>query len=433
MTAEDPEPEPPLHWRPAVVLLLVPATLLLVVAVVVRSPVPLFAALPLLLAPVASALGAPAGTSRVRVAWAASGTTDEVTVEGRIAPTSGVRVPELDVTFYRPEPLGERRRPALRRSGEAIDFTLAWTAPHPCLVTIPKPEVFWRDPLGLLERRVAVDGEALRLERFPPDAGRLGPARLRRTTPIPGEIRSRALGPSGEFFAIRAATPKDTPRQINWRASARMGRLLANEYLLERTGDLLLLVDLRPTSLGPGHDRTLLAISRAAAMGLASGFLATKARVGVGLFGEFLTAIPMGTGRLQRHRIYQALQRATLADPAGPSERFAVSLRRYFPPGVTTVLLSSMADESSILLLSHLRRRGYPTIVLAPSPLPLLVPDEGPRTGDDALAARLTVLARRLRVSQIWREAPVVDWTDYWSLAPFVRFLTQPSRNARGA
>ena len=433
MTAAEPEPDAPLTWRPGVVVLLVAGSLLLAASVVTRSPVPLFVALPLLLAPAASALSAPAGTCRARLVWEASGTTGEVTIRGRIAPTAGVRVAELDVTFYRPGPLQEGHPPTLRRSAEGVEFTLERSTPPPCIITIPRPDVFWRDPLGLLERRVTVEGEALRVERFPPEAGRLGPVRLRRTTMVPGEIRSRALGPSGEFFAIRTATPTDTPRQINWRASARMGRLLANEYLLERTGDLLLLLDLRPTSLGPRHDRTLLAISRAAAMGLASGFLADKSRVGVGLFGEFLTAVPMGTGRLQRYRIFQALQRATLTDQPGPSERFAVSLRRYFPPGATTVLLSSLADESSVLLLTHLRRRGYPTIVLSPSPLPLLVPNDESRSGDDALAARLISLVRRLRVSQVWREAPVVDWTDYWSLTPFVRFLTQPARNPRGA
>lgn len=414
-------------------MLLASGTALLAVALVARSPVPLFLALPLLLAPAASALSAPARAPHSELRWAADGSGAEVKVHGTLSRPPGLPSAQLDVTFYRPEPLREKAAPDVGRGAQGVEFTLEWTAPYPCILTIPKPNLYWRDPLGLLERRVVVDGEALRLERFPPEVGRLGPVRLRRTTPLPGEIRSRAIGPTGEFFAIRNATAWDTPRQINWRASSRSGRLLANEYLLERTGDLLLLLDLRPTSLGPVRDAKLLAISAAAAMGLASGFLRDKSRVGVGLFGEFLTAVPLGTGRLQRYRVFQMLQRATLTETPGPSERFAISLRRYFPPGVTTVLLSSLADESSLLLLSHLRRRGYPTVVLSPSPLPLLAPVTDHPSESDALAMRLLALVRRLRMSQVWRESPVIDWDQYWSLAPFLRFLTQPSHNARGS
>jgi hypothetical protein len=190
-----------------------------------------------------------------------------------------------------------------------------------------------------------------------------------------------------------------------------------------------LLLDLRPTTLGPERDRQLLAIAQAGALGIASGFLDEKSRVGLGLFGEFLTAVPLGAGRQQRHRLRSALQAARITSTPGPSERFAVSLRRYFPPGVTTVLISPLSDDSDVVLLSHLRRRGYPTIVLSPSPLPLLEPATGSGRSDDALAMRLLKLVRRDRVSRTWPEAPVVEWTDYWSLAPFVRFLTRPVRN----
>ena len=431
MKAGEPTTVSPLRWRLGALVFLAAGSALLAAALAVRSPVPLFLALPLLLAPAAAGLSAPPEPPHSDLRWTSEGTTSEVHVRGELAAPSGVPTTQLDVTFYRPEPLRGGDTPVVARTSRSIGFSLDWNAPYPCLVNVPKPDLFWRDPLGLLERRVIVDGDALRVERFPPEAGRLGTVRLRRTTPVPGEIRSRAIGSSGEFFSIRPAVPTDTPRQINWQATVRAGQMLANEFQLERTGDLLLLLDLRPSSLGPERDAKLLSISCAAALGIATGFLSDKSRVGVGLFGEFLTAIPLGTGRLQRYRVFQALQRAAITDTPGPSERFAVSLRRYFPPGVTTVLLSPLADESSLLLLSHLRRRGYPTVVLSPSPLPLLAPRTTPLTEGDALAMRLLALVRRLRVSQVWREAPVVDWAEYWSLAPFMRYLTQPARNPR--
>jgi hypothetical protein len=32
----------------------------------------------------------------------------------------------------------------------------------------------------------------------------------------------------------------------------------------------------------------------------------------------------------------------------------------------------------------------------------------------------------------MWRDAPVVDWEDYWSLGGFVDFLRRPAARERG-
>ena len=406
--------------------------LLLVLAVVVGSPLAVFAALPLLMAPVAALSAAPTDTAVADLRWSVDGGGAEVIVRGTVRPQAPLTTERLALRIFRPPSLVEVAPPRLVRTPEEIGFTLTWRAPFPFLSTLARPEVVWRDPLGLVEVVVGMTTPALKIERFPPEASRLGTVKLPHTTPQPGEIRSRHLGAAGDFFSVRAAGPTDTPRQINWRATARTGRLLANDFYLERTGDLVLLLDLRPSSLGAERDAVLLSIACAGALGIASGFLSEKARVGVGLFDEFLTAVPLGAGRLQRYRIAQALQKARLAETPGPSERLAVSMRRYFPPGVTTVLLSPLADDEALVVVSHLRRRGYPTVVLSPSPIPLLVPPTGTGTPEDEVALRLLRLVRRHRIGEAWREGAVVDWDDYWSLGPFVRFLSTPPRPSRG-
>ena len=407
--------------------------LLLALALLTGDPVPVFAALPLLLAPVAALAAAPRGAPSADLSWAVEGGGEAVTVRGTIRPRPPLNADHLAVEFYRPPALQERAPPRMVREPDGIAFELSWRAPFPLLAPIPRPDIVWQDPLGMVAVAVALDTPALRLERFPPEAHRLEAVRLAHTTLQPGEIRSRHIGPSGDFFSVRAAGPTDTPRQINWRATARSGRLLANDYYLERTGDLVLLLDLRPTSLGPERDAALLAVARAGALGIASGFLGEKSRVGLGLFDEFLTAVPLGTGRLQRYKIAQALQRATLSSLEGPSERLAVSMRRYFPQGVTTVFLSPLADDEALVVVTHLQRRGYPTIVLSPSPMPLFE-DAARRRGPEAQAAvRLMRLVRRRRIGEAWRTGPVVDWDDYWSLAPFVRYLSSPPRPSRGS
>jgi hypothetical protein len=47
---------------------------------------------------------------------------------------------------------------------------------------------------------------------------------------------------------------------------------------------------------------------------------------------------------------------------------------------------------------------------------------------EEALARRLELVERRVRLSETWRYAPVVDWADYWTLEGLARFLRRPTR-----
>jgi uncharacterized protein (DUF58 family) len=428
-----PTPTSPLRFRPRALVLFAAGAALAVAAVAARTPVPLFLALPLLLGPVAAALGALRAEGVSQLSWTAVGSRGAVEIEGRFEVPDDRLAAGLLPEFFRPEPLVEASPAEVRTVGRSVEFRLHWAAPYPCLTTVPRPGLTWRDPLGLVERSLPAEGEAIRVQRFPPELARAARAPLRRTTPLPGEIRARQLGSAGEFFGLRPHVPGDTVRQVNWRATARAGRMLANDFRVERTGDLLIVVDLRPTSLGAELDARLASVACAGAYGLAESFLSQKARVGLALFTDFVAPIPLGSGRRQRFRLLRALQSATVGAEAGPPERLGVSLRRYFPAGVTTVLISALADDDATVVLPHLRRRGFPAFVLSPSPVPLLGPTRG-RTGeDDRRALRLLNLVRRRRVADAWSEAPVVEWDDYWSLAPLANFFARPSGRRPGA
>ena len=132
-------------------------------------------------------------------------------------------------------------------------------------------------------------------------------ARLDRTIPLAGETRARRIGPSGEFFGLRDALPGEPRGRINWTASARAGRMLANDYQMEQTGDVLLLLDVRPTSRDRSIDERLLAIARAGAFGIAEALLRSKVRLGYASFGEFLETVPLSSGRAHRVRVLEAI------------------------------------------------------------------------------------------------------------------------------
>ncbi len=422
----------PLRWRPRAYLLLGVAGILLVGAVAERTPVPLFLAVPLLLAAPAAALTGPRRSPRLSAHRTATGTGVEVDITGSVRAADGIDARDLLIETPCPPGLSEVTPPVVRYTSEEAHYDLAWKAREPTVVVVPPPDVTWRDAVGLVEREASVALPPLFIERYPPELLRIGAVRLRRTMVLPGETPSRQIGTAGEFYGIRDALPEDPPRRINWIASARAGRLLANEYQLDRTGDILLVLDTRTTTLGRDVDERLLAVSRAAAAGIANSFLHVKARVGLGVFGEFLAAVPLGTGRAQQERIRRTLLSARPNPSDAPSERCAVSLSRYFPPGVTTVLFSTLVDERISDLLPYLRRWGFPVVVLSPSPLPVYADTARLSKEDEALVARIHRLRRRDQIATAWQEAPAIDWDDYWSLGRFVEFLRRPATRRVG-
>jgi len=424
----EPDPGPsPVRWTGRAYVLLGVGAALATLAIAERLSVPLFVALPLLLAPFASAaLGSGRGGG-VDLTWSAEGIGESVTVVGRLEGRWGREIADLVVE---PVPVpGSVPAAPLRvaRKDGALEFTVGWRLATPTIAVVPPPRVVWRDPLGLAEREVGGARPPLVVSRYPAELHRLDPIRLDRTVLLPGETRSRRIGSGGEFFGIRAAAPNEPRGRINWRASARVGRLLANDYEVDLTGDLLLLLDVRPSSIDPAFDEQLNVIARAGVYGIAEALFRGKVRVAYASFGEFLDALPLSAGRGHRARVLEAVERSRLAAVSGPAERCAFSLKRFYRPGLTTLVVSSWAGEPSEELVPYLHRQGFPPLLVAPSPLPLMEGVGGLPEEDELLARRLEFLDRQVRLAETWRFAPVIDWTDYWSLEGLARFLRRPA------
>jgi len=421
-------PDDGFRWTGGAYLLLGTGAALLLTGVALRLATPVFVALPLLIAPIAAALAGPRGTLRARLEWQALGAGAEVTVGGVVRAPAGSDLVDVLLEFSTPSDLVEIAAPEVRTRGDTIRFVLRWRAPYPTVALAEPPTIRWRDPVGLVERTVHAEGQRLQIDRYPAELLRLGTVRLDRVLALPGETRSRRIGSAGEFFGIREAEPDDPRRRINWRASARAGRLLVNEYELDRTGDVLILLDARSTRLGPTVDEVVLGASRAAAIGLLESFGREKARIGFAAFGEFIDPVRLGSGRGHRLRVREAIRSTRPSPVAGPSERCAATMPRFFAPGVTTVLISSLTGDAEAELIVYLRRRGYPTIVLSPSPTQIRWGGDRLTAEDEPIADRLERLERRQRLAKVWVHAPVVDWNDFWSLGGFVRLLRGPGR-----
>ncbi|HTP53841.1 MAG TPA: DUF58 domain-containing protein [Thermoplasmata archaeon] len=419
---------PGFHWRTRGYLFAGAGAVFLVLAIAARDAVLVLLAVPLLVAPVASALASPRPMPRAALAWRSVGVAGEVRIVGEVKGDPPRSTDDFSLAFERPADLSEERPPRVEWWPGAVRFELRWSSPRPTVQVVPAPSIVWHDPIGLVERGATGPRAALVVERYPLDLHRLGAVRLERTRQLPGKSRTRNIGVTGEFFGIREATRNEPPRRINWRASARSGKWLANEFEVERTGDLIVLIDARPTILGEVLDERFLGVARAAATGISGAFLRQKTRLGYASFGEFLDAVPLSTGRTQGVRIRRAIRATRRGAVEGPSERCAVSLRRFYPAGVTTILLSSLGGDAACDLVVHLRHRGYPVVVLNPSWRSLVPPKTTLPPREDALSGRLAHLERQMRLVATRAYASVVDWEDLTSLGDLALLLQRPDR-----
>jgi len=419
---------PPLLWTRRGYLLVGGGAAFLVAAVIVRNPILILIAVPLLVAPAGAAFTSPRPALTVDLDWRAVGESGTVRIVGELRGRPEAAMDDLTVSFDRPNTLSEDFPPRVEWLPGTVRFELGWSSTHTIEETVAPPRVAWRDPMGLVERSAEGTREELALRLYPLEFPRFGSVRLEKPRQLIGRMGTRRLGTTGEFFEIRSATRTEPPRRINWWASARWGRWLANEFEVERKADLIVLVDTRPSALGEAMDERFLGAARSAATGIAGMFLREKARVGYAWFGEYLEAVPLATGRSQSVRIGEAIRSTHRSPVEGISERCAVSLRRHYPPGLTTVLLSSLGGEAACDLVVHLRHRGYRVIVLNPAWSSLMPRQSVLPAREESMSSRLGTLERRMRLATIRAYAPIIDWTDLTSLGEFAYRLEHPIR-----
>lgn len=129
---------------------------------------------------------------------------------------------------------------------------------------------------------------------------------------------ARLRGAGREFESLRDYMPDDEPRRIDWKASARRGKLVARQYEVERSQNVILALDVGRTMLAEidGIQKIDYAINAA----LLLAFVATLSddKVGLIVFADTVQSyLPPRKGRAQVYAILEALYnaRASLSEP----------------------------------------------------------------------------------------------------------------------
>lgn len=232
------------------------------------------------------------------------------------------------------------------------------------------------------------------------------PRPLRTQTSV-GDYVSRALGGGIEPGDIRQFAPGDAIRQVNWRASLRLGTLYVTQHHREHNADVVLMLDTL-AQVGAAHATTLDWSVRAAAS-LATAYLARKDRVGLINCGGTIDWVRPGSGRVQYERLADTLLRATVVFTY-VTKSLAFVPPRVLPPQALVIAITSLLDPRFTRTALDLAARGFDLVVIVVSPVDVTRATL-PASPLNDLACRLWALDRRARLDEFRRHGiPVLPW-----------------------
>jgi len=205
-------------------------------------------------------------------------------------------------------------------------------------------------------------------------------------------VRTLRLRTEGtEFERVRDAVPDDPMRAINWRATARTGRLMATELMPERAQPVIVCIDHgRLMGVGAG-ELTKLDHAINAALLLVHVALRSGDRAGLLAFADTVTVtLPPRTGSAQLRRFLDAVRPLRSGETEADYDDALTYFSRWQRRRSLVVLFTDVLDPDQGAALvrqcARLRRRHLPLVVTVRDPALDDTARLTPRSGSDAYA-----------------------------------------------
>ena len=223
-----------------------------------------------------------------------------------------------------------------------------------------------------------------------------------------GRLDRGPLGLGTDFESVRDYVPGDDVRQVNWRATGRLGRPMSNQYRVEQDRDLFCVVDCGRLMGAPigGVGRIDAAVDAAAAVALVADELGDRCGL-VAFDAQLRRRLPptRAAGRALIKALFDVEAAATDSDYE-LAFRAVGGSKRAFVLVLTDVLEESAAGPLLDAMPVLARRHAIAIASCADPELQSLVQAEPARAPDVyAAAVALDVLAARARVSRLLRAA----------------------------
>jgi len=160
-----------------------------------------------------------------------------------------------------------------------------------------------------------------------------------------GLRRLRRRGAGGEFAQLREYGPDDEFRAIDWKASARRGRVMVAQYEVERSQQIVVALDAGRLMTPRLGDRRKLDYAVSAALAVAAIARLAADRVGVLAFaGTVLARVAPGVGALHAARLTDVLSDLEPNLEEADYERAFIALQREVKRRSLIVLFTDLFD-----------------------------------------------------------------------------------------
>ena len=199
---------------------------------------------------------------------------------------------------------------------------------------------------------------------------------------VAGSHLARVRGPGTDLADLRPYVPGDRLRDLSWSATARTGEPWVIVRHPERTGTVVLLIDVAVD--GSASSTEALARTARAAWAVADVHLQAQDRVGLVANGRTTAWLPPASGRRAR---WILLDELLAVGGAAEDRRVTRTFRRVdLPADALVVGVTTLRSPSFSRQLVHHRRKGHATAALVVDTTDLVAP---PSDVVDAAAQRL--------------------------------------------
>ena len=224
-----------------------------------------------------------------------------------------------------------------------------------------------RGPWGLVEQQVRFDvGRDVRV--LPgiasvADAARALRRGLRREA---GQRQARRRGEGTSFESLREYVRGDDPRKLDWKASARHGKLISRQYEMERSRTVLLMVDAGRWMTSEIGGLTRLDHVLEACVLLAHVAALRDDRVGLLAFADTIAAyVPPVKGRVAVERIVDAtLDVEPRLVESDYQRAFAELAARHRKRSLVVLFTDVLSRDASRIVADEMRRQARRHVVL---------------------------------------------------------------------
>ncbi len=178
-----------------------------------------------------------------------------------------------------------------------------------------------------------------------------------------GMTQSAYRGGKLGFMNIREYAAGDTIRDLNWKATARFGRRLVNEWQVERGIDCVVIVDLFADDLPRVGGWSARGEVIEASYELVTSFLASGNRVGMLIMGEHLGKIKPGFGKRRLRAMVEEMVDSHEGEvwSVDNVEKYLEEFfrRQYLKRGGTMFFVSAGANMRLVNAVISLSRKGF--------------------------------------------------------------------------